>query len=333
MRARTRKLFALLIAAGLFVSACAGNLTVTSRTSETEKPTTVVSPEPTVEPTASPPEPEPAPTDEPEPTKPPQAEKPTLVSGPLISKIRFRFGPEVPPSQRQRIKRLARQANRFFAIPHERGSGGQVQFFVYDDFEKLVAVFARVTGKSKEDARVLWEDRFTSGQTFRNAVFLYLGRGWYTWYSQWRAELVYHEFFHVIQNHLANGWAYFYVWYLEGAAEWAAAKAVVHFERGWSYASWRSYNRRRAFSVPVKLELLASGEAFRASDADGDQYGLAFMALDFLMKKRPVKKLLRFYRQLGEEHNWQQALKDNFGFTLQEFYRKFERYRARGFVR
>ena len=140
-----------------------------------------------------------------------------------------------------------------------------------------------------------------------------------------------HEWYHVLQHSLLScdpprcrvqpgpipGWL------IEGGAEFAAVQAARDERLPFSSLLRRS-ELDRAAQVHIPLQRI---HEIRTSA----EYGLAFAAVELLVRRADPDALMRFWRRAGSSGSWERAFADAFGTTPARFYRAFAAYRARGF--
>jgi hypothetical protein len=112
-------------------------------------------------------------------------------------------------------------------------------------------------------------------------------------------------------------------WLIEGGAEYAAARAAQD-ERLIFYSFIRRSELLRAAEVDTPLDRM------RETRTSAD-YGLAFAAVELLVRDAGPRSLLDFWSQAGSSGRWEREFSDAFGITPARFYRAFAAYRARGF--
>ena len=152
--------------------------------------------------------------------------------------------------------------------------------------------------------------------------------------GEWRNRISAHEYVHVYQFH--SGCGRLDVenliaprWFSEGEAEWLSYKAMQ--EAGLT----------PSFGITEMLVSIAKQETGSLSSFEGkdfgnkggavsvSQYSFFAMAIDYLMKDRPIKALDGFCANLadGKGMSMPKAFEAAFGITLEKFYEDFESYR------
>jgi Peptidase of plants and bacteria len=138
-----------------------------------------------------------------------------------------------------------------------------------------------------------------------------------------RVHAIVHEYIHVYQYAMAHdGMETMPAWFIEGMADYLAYNAVtdlglvretdVHDFHTWTLA----WNPDMA-----ALDDLENSYAFYGEY--GPAYSLAYLAIDHLMKDRPLSDLDRFLEQVGKGHNWRASFQKVFERDLNAFYRSF----------
>lgn len=146
--------------------------------------------------------------------------------------------------------------------------------------------------------------------------------------GEFRDWLSAHEYVHIYQLH--NGcvppdtdWNY-PKWFLEGEAEWLTYKVMQEANL---ISSWS--NTQQVFLPRAKQQtgLLKSFE--KQKEVDHSVYPLFAMAIDYLMKNKPIKTLDDFCANLagGKGMSMSEAFEAAFGISLDKFYEDFEAYR------
>ncbi len=138
-----------------------------------------------------------------------------------------------------------------------------------------------------------------------------------------------HEYVHVYQFH--NGCGNTATespapkWFLEGEAEWLSEKAV---QEGGIVPSLSIPQTRLSFAKQ-QTGSLQSFEKPKYDAISVTSYSFYTMAVDFLMKDKPIKALDDFCVNLadGKGMSMPQAFEKAFGISLEKFYENFEAYR------
>jgi hypothetical protein len=113
-------------------------------------------------------------------------------------------------------------------------------------------------------------------------------------------------------------------WLIEGAAVEESLFQAADLQIGF-YSFFRSEEIAQAEQVNEPLEDL---EKIRLP---GDRYGLAFAAVELLVRDHGHASLERFWARTGATGDWEAAFRRTFGEPVSRFYRRFETYRANGF--
>ena len=145
--------------------------------------------------------------------------------------------------------------------------------------------------------------------------------------GEWRSRLAAHEYVHVYQfqngcgEGVLTGRPVASKWFIEGEAEWLAFKAG------------KEAGLLPSFSIPQMVtpqakQVKGSLESFESpTDLNLQAYFLYTMAIDYLMKDRPIKALDDFCANLGSGMSMPKAFETAFGITKEKFYEGFGAYR------
>ncbi|MBF8249897.1 MAG: hypothetical protein HW400_498 [Candidatus Levybacteria bacterium] len=144
--------------------------------------------------------------------------------------------------------------------------------------------------------------------------------------GEWRPRLVAHEYVHAYQFQNGCGRvdaenSIALKWFIEGEAEWLAYKAG------------KETGQLPQLSIPQMVipqakQVVGSLQSFEnPSGLDFSAYFLYTMAIDYLMKDRPIKNLDAFCANLGSGMSMSKSFQTAFGIALDKFYEGFESYR------
>ena len=145
-----------------------------------------------------------------------------------------------------------------------------------------------------------------------------------------RPRIPAHEYVHVYQFH--NGCGRLDVetyiaprWFAEGEAEWLSYKAMQEADLISSFGFPQ-------FLIPLAKQETGLLKSFESKGEWGmsiPRYSLFNMAVDYLMKNKPIKTLDDFCVNLadGKGMSMPKAFEAAFGITLEKFYGEFESYR------
>ncbi len=169
--------------------------------------------------------------------------------------------------------------------------------------------------------------------------------------DQFYLQCLDHEYFHMLQYYLGNG---FFratnrpaVWLIEGTAEYASYLYQTPTRPGW--APWLVENKpyhhvecervRRQETPGIENDNLAHDlEAMEARHEVSTRsygYDLSFVATVFLVEEldTPDRAWLTFWALLDGEPHWQDAFEEAFGIALNDFYSAFGEWVNSGRVR
>jgi len=218
----------------------------------------------------------------------------------------------------------------------------------YQDVGELAEALARWF----EDPSPNTIQRFrTAYGNSRTAGVTGLGDGIFipTWTDSWqkssttsRFYLLGHEYFHVVQGSLDQGWTHAVpeslrnvghlgtpTWLTEGSAEYFGL-LIGAKKADQDYANIRAQYVRLVASNNESLIALETSGKFSAK-AD-EAYPLGALAVEYLTKdKGGISAVVDYYRRLGNKEPWQAAFNTAFGMSYSAFIGAFDQYRAAGF--
>ena len=124
-----------------------------------------------------------------------------------------------------------------------------------------------------------------------------------------------HEYFHVLQYHLAGARSWGPDWLVEGSATYAEEA----YDGGLEF--------RRAIA-PAGASYVASIRETELADQTRLSYHLGFLAADWLVGHAGERSLLQYYRLLPDHDSWEEAFAAAFGLTIEDFYERFKEHRV-----
>ncbi len=145
--------------------------------------------------------------------------------------------------------------------------------------------------------------------------------------GEWRPRISAHEYVHVYQ--LQNGCGQGILtghpvapkWFIEGEADWLSFKATKE-------TGWLPQATIPQLILPPAKQVKGSLQSFEnPNNSDFSSYFLFNMAVDYLMKDKPIKTLDDFCTNLKGGMSSVQAFNKTFGISLDQFYNNFEAYR------
>jgi hypothetical protein len=229
-------------------------------------------------------------------------------------RLTYHFGQAVGSGDRTLIRSALKQAIRLFPYPHP-----------HLITPALIAVFVHTRNGEMTRPNEIAGVRPQSIHVFVGSA------GWRDSSSVQRREAMFHEWIHIVQQ-LESPSTQGPVWLVEGTAEWAAWDAVIRLGLA-SRDAIRSFAVQGAARVDLARTLHSmEGQGFYKDDADGRDYTLAYLAVDFLHPRSGWKTIVTFYRVLGEgTFSWRTAFRRVFRISTSHFYSSFEADRLRGF--
>ncbi len=184
--------------------------------------------------------------------------------------------------------------------------------------------YAASTGTSVDEARLAIEQGKVAHVRGR-AMWIY-GPEFQSKFPSDQRQIVYHEYFHVVQGFLSEGrssrGAVPPLWLIEGSAR--------YFENGVRAADLRSARRdqiRRWGDLPTLAQLEDAGGS-KATGGSGDAYTVGFVASDYLVNTYGRERLQHDFWVALATTDWRSAFLEVFGLTVDAFYAEFEAYRA-----
>ena len=94
-----------------------------------------------------------------------------------------------------------------------------------------------------------------------------------------------------------------------------------------SYSYYRSFYAEDFLDSPLSLKDLETVEEYHSSD---NIFNILFFAGELLLHHAGEEAAYKFYKSLNSETTWDKEFKNNFGFTINEFYELFEEHREAG---
>ncbi len=185
--------------------------------------------------------------------------------------------------------------------------------------------YAASTGTSVDEARLAIEQGKVAHVRGR-AMWIY-GPEFQSKSPSDQRQIVYHEYFHVVQGFLSEGRSGRSgvkppLWLTEGSAR--------YFENAVRAADLRSARRdqiRRWADLPT-LDRLEDAGGSKATGGSGDAYTVGFVAGDYLVNTYGRERLQHDFWVALATTDWRSAFLEVFGLTVDAFYAEFEAYRA-----
>ncbi len=217
-------------------------------------------------------------------------------------KVTFKYAPGLSDADRNFVKKVSDQAISYFRIhtPH---------------CVKREAVNVRLY--AVERGSLIARATYAEIQVFTES------RGWDLVTPAERAQVLFHEWYHVLQRTLSIA-PVPPTWLIEGSAEWSGFDAAVHFGYFQSMDYVRRFIHYDARRPPKPLH--------EANPKNPGVYSLYFTSVDFLVSKYGGKHRLRqFWERYDPGESWREAFRDVFHVKASTFLKKFEAYRGEGF--
>ena len=141
----------------------------------------------------------------------------------------------------------------------------------------------------------------------------------------WARYTLSHEYFHMLQEHLSDGWAT--TWLVEGTATWGEGEHRVRDDQ----QTWEEQREGRQSVITNSTPTLRSTESANATW----EYTLGWLATDLLTADTRPDSWITFWRRLAStgigSHgrwtswpDWRTAFQDVFGMPVADFYVRFD---------
>ena len=228
--------------------------------------------------------------------------------------ITFVFGPKVAAEALVRISDAASEARQVL------GESGPFTIHVNCDVNE----YAASTNTSVDEA----QQAIDAGKVAHirgRAMWIY-GPKFQRESPSEQRQIVYHEYFHLVQGFLSGGRSGRGVvpplWLMEGSAR--------YFENAMRPADLQSARRsqiRRWADLPT-LEQLEDAGGSKATGGSGDAYTVGFVASDYLVNTYGRERLQHDFWVALATTDWRSAFLEVFGLSVDAFYAEFEAYRA-----
>ncbi len=163
-----------------------------------------------------------------------------------------------------------------------------------------------------------------AGHARYGAIEVFADSGFWDSIPGERAQLLFHEWYHVLQITLSTAPPP-PIWFVEGSAEWGGFEAAVHFGYFDSMDLVRDVLRKHARRPPAPLTA--------AKPQNPGVYSLYFTSVDFLVRKYGGKDGLRlFWQRYNPGDSWKATFRSVFKTNVSTFLKKFEAHREAGFT-
>ncbi len=148
--------------------------------------------------------------------------------------------------------------------------------------------------------------------------------GWETYPPAFRAQTLFHEWYHVLQRTFSTAPPPA-AWLFEGSAEWAGFDAAAHFGYFDNMDLVRQAIRHDARRPPAPLT--------KTKPENPGVYSLYYTSVDFLLKEHGGKRRLRqFWQRYTPSESWKATFRSVFKTRVSTFLKKFEAHREAGFT-
>ena len=202
--------------------------------------------------------------------------------------------------------------------------------FVQKVSKQAISYYAIKTSDCIErDAVDVWLENRTGGKVLAVATYGEIrvftkSRAWELAVTAERAQVLFHEWYHVLQRTLTATRA-LPLWLVEGAAEWVGFDAAVQFGYIENMDLIRPFLSRDAERPSRPIQ--------KAQSLNAGVYSLYFMGVDFLLRHHGGSTRLRqFWKTARPGESWKKAFRSVFHVDPAAFLEKFEAYRAAGFT-
>jgi hypothetical protein len=170
-------------------------------------------------------------------------------------------------------------------------------------------------------------DRNGGGQTSGTRVLLFTAPAGWRYAMAWHlSKVMAHEYGHLWQRATRGNSSPEPNWLIEGVAEYIGYRALIE-------ARVVGENELRGFAQSNAEHESATLRSFepRPPAAPQANYGLVYLALEYLLEDRGPASLQAFYVGLAQGKAWQEAFQSAFGLSSDSFYDRFESHREHGF--
>lgn len=254
---------------------------------------------------------------------------------PFSTGTTFAFDDALSPEDRDKVRSAVTDAACFLA-DRALGHTGPLTLYALGSIEALIRVYTAhleslaVSGpEAWQEAHAVWTSGASAVVRGPGAIFFNVRSE--EWQRSARegliADVVTHEMFHAAQQRLAEGRAPGSSephWLREGSAayvQWLATEGTPERE------ARRAWTIERARATSASLTSLEGWDGFlQAGSAEG--HGVAFAAVELLVREAGLSSLREFWRSLGAGQSWDEAFRIAFGRDVKTFYGQFEQYRA-----
>ncbi|WFE74191.1 hypothetical protein [Roseinatronobacter sp. S2] len=251
-----------------------------------------------------------------------------LLTAPISAQnIRITLDPELPAEIQQTMQELSERAitqyQRTFGFDFPHG----LEIVVSASADFLARDYTQHLGGSLASKRRAFQEWIYAEATFSRVYVNTSHQAFHTPSSPGvnfhREAMLLHELFHVLQYQLSGSVGRNCcpesatprvgpVWMLEGGANYAQQHISGQLS---GYLSWARQN-----AAAPSSQLLRSIEGRRGINQARMGYDSGAIAIDLLVGRAGVERLVAFYSAIGATQDWRAAFSETFGMTIDQFY-------------
>ncbi len=261
---------------------------------------------------------------------PAAASSPTLTPFAAPSSVTFKYDDGVTDDQRQTIESGIGLGRLY------EGDAGPVIVTAYTNFDNLANEADKYyhrpsTSRASTTFRQAFLSHIWRASSSPGTIWVWVNDMWKSLTVPMRLHTMAHEYFHEIQMHLANKevTATGPIWLYEGAADYAGFGAVAFANRGYTMAQIDQYKITASRGMLSPLSSMITLGDTEAEDTEYP-YQVGYLAIEYLIPNRGsdgLSVLKNFWQAQGKGASWQDAFKQTFGMSVDDFYPRFEQYR------
>jgi hypothetical protein len=248
--------------------------------------------------------------------------------------VTFKFDDGVDAVQRQIIENGMSLARSFL------GDAGPVTVLAYANFDNLAsdtdkAFHRTASSQGSLTFRQSFLTHIWKASGGAGTISIWVDDAWKGLSLPVRMHTMSHEYFHTIQASLSNKALTTTgpIWLYEGAADIAGFGAVAYI--GGAY----TLNQVDAYKITASRGLLSPlSSMITLADTEQEDseypYQLGYLAIEYLIPGSVPDRLSvlrKYWEAQGKGVSWQDAFKQTFGMSIDDFYPKFEEYRQANF--
>lgn len=256
---------------------------------------------------------------------------PTRTPLPPPINVTFKFDEGVPPDERQEIQDIVSLAQLTL------GQVGPLTIYAYSSVDALVAEEDRALNRAATSAdsietRRRYEANILPAEAIRGSIFVYAGKAWQARTLETNSSTLTHEYFHNVQYYLSDrsSGQTGATWFTEGGAEYAAYLALS--KAGLTdLETVRASKLRQTRGLTNPLSSIENRVGSEMEDYNA-RYSLGYFAVAYLASQYGDQAVIqKYWSAMRGGVTWQNAFESTFGMPMNEFYAKFEAYRAEQF--